>query len=240
MYDGLSLSLTWDENGEPIFIDAVEGWDQGDPFAPVGFSHGIRTPIRQAREAIARTVTAMTGDVAQGSAVRVWAYLDDLFLLVPPNMVGRALDILFDYVRPTGYETNTSKLEAWCPSGRPAPGHTDARLRNAWRDDGLLVLGGPVGELDAGNFSERVAVPIGAADFRQRICAASLDGARKATLATTELPNLATVTAPAVQAGLQLLRMCIHPRISHILRASYTDVSNNLASTFDALVRGGF
>ena len=70
-YNGLSLNLTWDENGEPTFIEATEGWGQGDPFAPVGFSYGIRTPIRQAKGTIAHTVTELTGDTAQGSTMRI-------------------------------------------------------------------------------------------------------------------------------------------------------------------------
>ena len=36
-----------------------------------------------------------------------------------------------------------------------------------------------------------------------------------------------------------LLRMCVHPRINHILRSSYTDVILELASSFDVVVREG-
>ena len=100
-------------------------------------------------------VAAATGDVAAGAAVRVWAYLDDLLLIVPKELVGRSLDILFDLVTPTGYETNASKLATWCPHGRPPPEQSDPRLNAVWQDDGILVLGAPVGSLEDGDFSER-------------------------------------------------------------------------------------
>ena len=70
-YDGRSCNLTWDEKGAPIIIEADEGWDQGDPFAPVGFSYGLRTALRQARAAIAAMVLHETQDAAAASAVRV-------------------------------------------------------------------------------------------------------------------------------------------------------------------------
>ncbi len=110
-YDGRSTNVTWEEDDNPTIIKADDGWDQGDPFAPIGFSYGLRTPIRLAHDAIAQMVLEVTGDAGQAAAVRVWTYLDDLFLL-PRDLAGRALDILFDHVQPTGYETNASKLEA--------------------------------------------------------------------------------------------------------------------------------
>ena len=185
-------------------------------------------------------VFAETGDREAAGAVKVWAYLDDIFLLVPRNQARRALDILFDHLRPTGYETNASKLEAWCPAGLPDSAHADPRLTNAWRTDGLLVLGGPVGQLQDGDFTERAAVPIGTPEFRARVCEAALAGARRATDTIVELPARATVTSPAVQCGLLLLRMCVNPRVIHLLRSSFSDDIINLASSFDVVVREGF
>ena len=111
---------------------------------------------------------------------------------------------------------------------------------DSWRPDGLLVLGGPVGELENGDFTERAAVPIGTAEYRTRICQQALSGAKRATSLVAALPTRATVTAPAVQCGLLLLRMCVHPRVIHLLRSSFSDVILNLASSFDAVVRDGF
>ena len=74
-YDGRSTNLTWDEDNEPIIIEADEGWDQGDPFAPVAFAYGFRTPVRAARAAVAQLVFDRTGDSAQSDAVRIWSLL---------------------------------------------------------------------------------------------------------------------------------------------------------------------
>ena len=169
--------------------------------------------------------------------MRVWSYLDDIFILVPRDLAGKALDLLFQHLEPTGYATNASKLEAWCPQGPPPGDRTDPRMVNAWRPDGLLVLGGPVGELDSGDFSARAAVPIGTTEFRTRICEAALRGAKRAADAVAELPARATVAAPAVQCGLLLLRMCVHPRVIHLMRSSFSDATNALASPFNLVVR---
>ena len=104
----------------------------------------------------------------------------------------------------------------------------------------LMSARRPVGELENGDFTERAAVPIGTPEYRERICQKALEGTRRATSAVAELPTHATVTAPAVQCGLLLLRMCVHPRVIHLLRSSFSDVIIDLASSFDAAVRAGF
>lgn len=104
----------------------------------------------------------------------------------------------------------------------------------------LPVFGGPVGELDQGDFSQRAPVPIGTPEYRNRIAQAALEGTRKATDAVVALPDRATVTSPAVQCGLLLARMCVTPRAIHLLHSAFSDDIIDLASSFDAVFRAGF
>ena len=45
-YERHCTNMAWDAQGNPHIIKTDNGWDQGDPFAPVGFAYGIDTALR--------------------------------------------------------------------------------------------------------------------------------------------------------------------------------------------------
>lgn len=83
-------------------------------------------------------------------------------------------------------------------------------------------------------------VAIGSKAFRQAVATACLQGMEKAINSLVELPKLVSPTTPGVQVSQLLLRMCILPRVIHMLRSSFTDAFLNLVSAFDVLVREAF
>ena len=81
-YDRHGTNVAWDTHNNPHLILTDDGWDQGDPFAPVGFAYGIDDALRKTDADVRAYVTAN----APGQPVhtKVWSYLDDIFVLAPP------------------------------------------------------------------------------------------------------------------------------------------------------------
>ena len=182
----------------------------------------------------------VTGDEQLVDQVRVWAYLDDIFFFVPPHLMGQAADLVAQRLAQTGYEINIDKIEFWAPHGIPAQLAAEPRIAARWREHGLLVLGSPLTEDIDVDTNGPLPVAIGSEAFRQAVADAVLQKTRLAVELLVALPALATPTAPAVQVAQLLLRLCILPRIVHLLRSSFTDVILNLASDFDVLVHEAF
>ena len=126
---------------------------------PVGFSFGIKAPLQRAHEEIKELVANDLGREA-GDAYSIWAYLHDVIAIIPPSHIGRAVEITLRHLSTTGYQANIGKLEVWGPTGPPP--QLEARLADSWRDDGLIILGGPVSNDD---YSEAPPAGVGTPTF---------------------------------------------------------------------------
>ena len=62
-----------------------------------------------------------------------------------------------------------------------------------------------------------------------------MDNSYQAMAALRDLPTQCPSTTPAVQAALLMLRMCVLPKATHLLRALSPDVLSQVAEKFDAL-----
>ena len=120
-------------------------------------------------------------------------------------------------------------MEAWTPGDTP---HTNLgeSLHGCWQPDGLVGVGGPVADPDS------LPRAIGKLAFRQRIATETMENRYKAMAVLRDLPNHCPGTTPAVQAALLMLRTCILPKATHLLRALPPDILEHVATRFDAEV----
>ena len=81
-------------------------------------------------------------DDAVNEAVGVSAYLDDLVIRVPPELVEQVVPAADRALRPRGGRLNPRKCKAWSP-GTPQPAGLPEGF---WQAGGLLLLGIPHGE----------------------------------------------------------------------------------------------
>ena len=80
-YDRRSVNVARGQDGKAILIQSDCGWDQGGPFAPVGFSYGLKTALLDCQALLRNLVLEATGDSQLVDQVRTWACLDDIFFL---------------------------------------------------------------------------------------------------------------------------------------------------------------
>ena len=71
--------------------------------------------------------TLQNAGVAQWDRVRVWSYLDDFVIAVPPAWVARSITITVECLAPTGY------IPAWDKLLVCAKDLVDARGTTHWR-----------------------------------------------------------------------------------------------------------
>ena len=85
---GEPLYLFWDGAGNCHTLHATSGVDQGDPLAPLLFACGLGPGLHELEEAL-RDAAAVRGLARE--SVRVFAYLDDLAILTPPELAAEVL-----------------------------------------------------------------------------------------------------------------------------------------------------
>ena len=95
-------------------------------------------------------------------------------------------------------------------------------------------MGGPVADPDS------LPQTIGKLPFRQQTASDALKTSYTAMEALRDLPTLCPTTTPAVQAALLMLRMCILPKATHLLRSLPPEVLEHVATRFDAEVLSTF
>ena len=195
----------WDGAGRCHTLRATDGVDQGDPLAPLLFACGLRPHLQKLEEELQDLARA------RGLAprrVRVFAFLDDLAVLTPPELAGEVVPTARRLLANFGLELRAEKTQAWSrAAARPAGLDADH-----WREGGLTLVGVPLGEpLPARGLPDQTddrRVDLGTGDYEEERCeevarrgAAFLD--RLAGLPTEASPHL-----PAVQAAALLLRLC--------------------------------
>ena len=128
-------------DGTSRILRSTCGWDQGDPFAPAGYSLGSLAALQRARVRIRSLVESAEG-LAAANAVLLVAFLDDVVIGVPSRVFAAALRILHEELRTVGHVPHWGKLEFWSPAGRRPPGLPPEAT--GWNPRGLTVLGVPL------------------------------------------------------------------------------------------------
>ena len=105
------------------------------------------------------------------SSVRVFAYLDDLAVLTPPELAAEVVPTAVRVLEALELQLNTGKTQVWSrASARP-----EGVPEQHWRAAGLTLVGVPLGEpLPAGGLPDHEderRVDFGAADFAAERCA---------------------------------------------------------------------
>ena len=134
-------------------IEASEGIEQGDSAGPALFAAGLRDPLNRLRAELATLLRAR----GLGSQARyptdddgyVFAYLDDTFIGVPPELAGQALELAERIFSEEGYTLNVGKCGCWSPQTPVDSLPPSCTHGSLWRVDGLVVAGSPVYSADS-------------------------------------------------------------------------------------------
>ena len=147
------------------------------------------------------------------------AYLDDVTLLVPPEIATEALAAAAAAFSGFGLQLRADKAQAWslraqCPAG----------LQEQWRAGGLTLVGVPLGEplppaglLDE---SDDHRVGLGDENYVRDRCCETAERAAALLDRVAQLPTLASPHLPARQLSAQLLRLCGSGKLTHLLRST--------------------
>ena len=68
---------------EPHTVWADHGWDQGDPFGPIGYALGEHRALATARDRVRAHLQSAGAPMETVERCQVWAYLGDVILAVP-------------------------------------------------------------------------------------------------------------------------------------------------------------
>ena len=124
-----SLHQIGDGRARAATVSQSCGLDQGCPLSPAFFAAAIARPLAEAQaEARQRAGTR---------EIWVYAYLDDLYVVVPAAHLDTTLQIIRDKMGALGLRLHPAKFKAWRPSGNAGlpPG------ASAWATDALPCLG---------------------------------------------------------------------------------------------------
>ena len=133
-------------------IEASEGIEQGDSAGPALFAAGVRDPLDRLRAELAAALRARgLGTQARAptdDAGFVFAYLDDTFIGVPPELAGQALELAARIFSEEGYTLNVGKCGCWSPQTPVGSLPASCTQGTMWRAEGLVVAGIPVYSAD--------------------------------------------------------------------------------------------
>ena len=229
-----SQYLFWDGAGECHRLTATNGVDQGDPLAPLLFACGLSPSLQRLEEQLQDLAEAR--GLARDSA-RVLAFLDDVALLLPPEIADQALPLSQATLREFGLELALAKTQAWSRRS-PCP----PSLLPYWRANGLTLVGAPLGEplpangLPAENDERRV--DLAPEDHAKQRCEEVVARASALLERVAALPREASAHQPAVQVAALLLRLCGCGKVTHLLRCNPPATVLDAARAYDsALLR---
>ena len=122
-----------DDDGRDHEIAQGEGGEQGDPLMPLLFALGIHDALQ-----------AVSAHLRPGEDLA--AFLDDVYVLCPPERVRTIYDALEAALADAGIELHSGKTRVWNKAGERPPGIADlGGEEGAWSPEGVVLLGAPVG-----------------------------------------------------------------------------------------------
>ena len=203
--------------------------DQGDPLAPLLFACGLAPRLRALQQGL-RDLAIERG--VDPSRVRVLAYLDDVVVMVPPVMAGEVLPMAQRLLGEIGLLLRSDKTQVWsarapCPAG----------LESQWRQEGLTLVGVPLGGPLPGHGlpdeSDELRVDLGTSGYAAERCAEVVQRAAALLERLADIPVQASPHLPAVQVAALLLRLCGGGKITHLLRTTPPSSVKEAAAAFD-------
>ena len=149
--------------------------------------------LRELEEAL-RDAAAARGLARE--RVRVFAFLDDLAVLTPPELAAEVLPTAQRVLDAFELELNAAKTQVW---SRASPRPTGV-LEEHWRAAGLTLVGVPLGEpLPTNGLPDNEdALRVDPADFTADRCAEAAARAAGFVAKVAELPEQASPHLPAV------------------------------------------
>lgn len=108
MYSEPTGHLWWDDSGAAWEVSARARVDQGCPLSPCFFAL-----------AVARSLGLLQAELgARGPHAKVFAYLDDVYVVVDPAQASWAMDVTARALSVAGLGLNLAKSMIWIPSGQ--------------------------------------------------------------------------------------------------------------------------
>jgi hypothetical protein len=99
--------LFWDSDGACHSVPATSGVDQGCPLSPALFALGIADSL----EAIRVRLRGLH------EGAHVFAYLDDIIIVVPREIAAQAYDVVCEELERAGLAVNAGKTKVWSREG---------------------------------------------------------------------------------------------------------------------------
>ena len=194
---GSPSSYTWvDDEGRQRTVTQAEGGEQGDPLMPLLFSIGIQGALEEVATSLA-------------PGEHLCAFLDDVYLLCAPERVVPLYKLLSEVLaREAGIRLHQGKTKVWNQAGR-APEDVQELGPEAWRPQGLKILGTPIGtpEFVSQNMNDRI-------EEERRLW--------------ETIPSV-----PDLQCAWQLLVQSANPRANHSLRTMPPSCTTEYARAHD-------
>ena len=116
-------------DGEFVELAAEEGVDQGAPLSPALFSLGLAAPLARLETRLRDLARSRGLDPEE---VLVIAYLDDLLLSLPPELVQEGLTLAQEELGTVGLTLNEAKTNAWAPQPPPPEVLTLLQVDDRW------------------------------------------------------------------------------------------------------------
>ncbi|XP_062510478.1 uncharacterized protein LOC134186508 [Corticium candelabrum] len=198
MYSGF-CSLVFLQYNVPVILSSKEGIHQGDPLGPVLFSLGIQ-----------QTLVDLQSNF---QAVRVLAYLDDVFLVGPAKHVLDAFSTLQPEFFKIGLEIQEAKCEIYCSHDKE---DTSSEYTIHVSSEGIMILG----------------TPIGKREYVARACSTIAEKMNDLCRQLVDLDN--------VQASMLLLRYCHTTRLNHLARGTSPETLEQAATIHDKQTKSMF
>lgn len=210
--------------GDSGVIQSTSGVHQGDPVGPFFFALGLAAVMRFTPGPVEEAQRLPSSPSHTPSGLFL-AYLDDTVVCGPPDEVVASLNSFLEAARAlnSGLEINVHKSVLWSPSR--SPGESKAAMEGAdtsllnisalstpERDEGLVLLGAPIGS------------PTFVKDF-VRAAPRDLESALQRVL-----------RMKSTQCRVLLLRYCAVPKINFLLRVVPPSLSSEVAKIHDDVI----